>query len=234
MIIGVLGGMGSYATLHFFHKYLRIFSAEKEWDRPRIIIDNRCTMPSRVRAILYKEEYEQVVGEISESLRLLMNAGCDHIILACNTSHIFLEDVYRQVPEAESKVFHIIDNLAKKLLKHDEKSTIYSLIASEGTIQSGIYQTIFEKYGLSIQSPGNEVYGQLRYYIECVKKNEINEKVKSDFAEFIQELNCNNLILGCTEFPVLLDFIEDEMEDVNIYDPLENALQELRMKYDQI
>ena len=47
MVIGIVGGMGSYATLHFFQKLLEATPAEKEWDRPRIIIDNRCTMPSR-------------------------------------------------------------------------------------------------------------------------------------------------------------------------------------------
>ena len=46
MVIGVLGGMGTYATVHMFKQYADIFAAEKEWDRPRIIIDNRCTMPS--------------------------------------------------------------------------------------------------------------------------------------------------------------------------------------------
>ena len=57
-VLGVLGGMGTYATIHLFQQYAEIFPAEKEWDRPRIIIDNNCTMPSRVRAILYNEKRE--------------------------------------------------------------------------------------------------------------------------------------------------------------------------------
>ena len=73
MVIGVVGGMGSYATLHFFKRYLEVFSAVKEWDRPRMIIDNRCTMPSRVRAILYNEKFDQVVSELSESIINLKN-----------------------------------------------------------------------------------------------------------------------------------------------------------------
>ena len=38
--IGIVGGMGSYATLDFFRRILDAFPAEKEWDRPRIVIDN--------------------------------------------------------------------------------------------------------------------------------------------------------------------------------------------------
>lgn len=42
LVIGVLGGMGTYATINLFKQYAEVFPAEKEWERPRIIIDNRC------------------------------------------------------------------------------------------------------------------------------------------------------------------------------------------------
>ena len=68
LVIGVLGGMGTYATIHLFQQYAEVFNAEKEWDRPRIIIDNRCTMPSRVRAFLYNEKENELVEEMVDSL----------------------------------------------------------------------------------------------------------------------------------------------------------------------
>ena len=74
-VIGVLGGMGTYATIHLFKQYAELFPAEKEWDRPRILIDNRCTMPSRVRAFLYNENVEGLVSQMGDSLRHLMDAG---------------------------------------------------------------------------------------------------------------------------------------------------------------
>ena len=83
-VIGVLGGMGTYATIHLFQQYAEVFPAEKEWDRPRIVIDNRCTMPSRVRAFLYNEKVDQLVDEMADSMQGLVNAGCTKIILACN------------------------------------------------------------------------------------------------------------------------------------------------------
>ena len=71
LVIGVLGGMGTYATINLFNEYANIFEAIKEWDRPRIIIDNRCTMPSRVRAFLYNEKVDQLVDEMAESMKYL-------------------------------------------------------------------------------------------------------------------------------------------------------------------
>ena len=80
--IGVLGVMGTYATIHLFKKYAEIFPAKKEWDRPRIVIDNRCTMPSRVRAFLYNENVDQLISEMADSMQYLTDAGCNRIILA--------------------------------------------------------------------------------------------------------------------------------------------------------
>ena len=75
LVIGVLGGMGTYATINLFKQYAEVFPAEKEWDRPRIIIDNRCTMPSRVRAFLCHENVDKLVDEMSDSIEGLLKMG---------------------------------------------------------------------------------------------------------------------------------------------------------------
>lgn len=75
LVIGVLGGMGTYATINLFKRYAEVFPAEKEWERPRIIIDNRCTMPSRVRAFLYHENVERLIDEMANSIDGLLKIG---------------------------------------------------------------------------------------------------------------------------------------------------------------
>lgn len=73
--IGILGGMGSYATVEIFRRMVEAFPAEKEWDRPRILIDNNCIMPSRVRAILYNEKREELIQQMSDSINFLAGGG---------------------------------------------------------------------------------------------------------------------------------------------------------------
>lgn len=116
-VLGVLGGMGTYATIHLFQQYAEIFPAEKEWDRPRIIIDNNCTMPSRVRAILYNEKREELISRMSASMQNLISAGASRIILGCNTSHVFLNDIYKLHPEIKNYVINIIDECVCELTK---------------------------------------------------------------------------------------------------------------------
>ena len=39
-VVGILGGMGPYATVMFFQNLLELSPAIKDWDNLRIIIDN--------------------------------------------------------------------------------------------------------------------------------------------------------------------------------------------------
>ncbi len=53
--IGILGGMGPYATVHFYKRILELTPIIKDKDHFRIFIDSQVKIPSRTRAILYNE-----------------------------------------------------------------------------------------------------------------------------------------------------------------------------------
>lgn len=228
--IGVLGGMGTYATIHLFQQYAEVFPAEKEWERPRIIIDNRCTMPSRVRAFLYKEKVEQLVDEMADSMQCLVNSGCNRIILACNTSHLFLPKIYKKVPELESRVIHIIYNCVDNI-KRDGVKSVY-LLGSEGTIDSKIYQSALSNVGIKCIVPKKEQYALLRDCIEAVKQNKYNDEVKKVFLDLVGRYDA--CILGCTELPILYEMYNEEIKETKIYDPLLLGLVKLKEEYDDV
>jgi len=231
IIIGVVGGMGSYATLHFFEQYLKETPAIKEWDRPRIIIDNNCTMPSRVRAILYKEERPELVKQLTESVQLLINAGVTHIVLTCGTSHVFLDEVFDNIPQAKEKVVNIIDTLAISMSQNNIKKSAY--IATEGSVISGIYERYCTPRGIELTPPLNEDFAVMRNLIEDVKCNRITNETCDSFVNLIKKkcecANTNNIILGCTEFPSIYDFAENTLkkENIRVWDPLHEALNKI-------
>lgn len=227
-VIGVLGGMGTYATIHLFQQYAEVFDAEKEWERPRIIIDNRCTMPSRVRAFLSGEKVEQLVNEMADSMQQLKNAGCTRIILACNTSHLFLPKIYERVPGLKKNVIHIISTCVEKIVS-DEIKEIY-LLGSEGTIDSRIYQDALESRGVKCLCPQPSEYSMLRDCIEAVKQNKYTERVKHTFLELVDRYDA--CILGCTELPILYEKYRDEIKCKKIYDPLYLGVLKLKEEYD--
>lgn len=227
-VIGVLGGMGTYATIHLFRQYAEIFPAEKEWDRPRIIIDNRCTMPSRVRAFLYHENVDRLVGEMSESMQGLIRSGCNRILLACNTSHLFLPQIYKELPELEQFVVPLIDCCAEQI-ESDGIEDVF-LLASEGTIESGIYQDALAKKNVRCRVPKQEEYAKLRECIEAVKQNRYSAQVEDTFLGLVNR--CDVCILGCTELPVLYEKYRERITSKKTYDPVLLGLNKLKKEFE--
>ena len=227
MVIGVLGGMGTYATINLFQEYAKVFPAIKEWDRPRIIIDNRCTMPSRVRAYLYNEKVDELVNEMAESMDYLLKTGANKIILACNTSHLFLPKIYEKVPELKNKVLNIIENCAN-IINKDNIKELY-LLGSEGTIDSKIFQKELEKYNIKCNVPTKDDYQNLRDIIEAVKQNNYTDETKDKFLSLVNR--SKYVILGCTELPILYDKYNDGIKVNKVYDPIKLALEELYREY---
>lgn len=227
-VIGVLGGMGTYATIHLFKQYADLFPAEKEWDRPRIIIDNRCTMPSRVLAFLRGIKKGELIEQMSDSMRHLVDAGASRIILACNTSHLFLPGIYEAVPEAEEKVIHIIHACVDRI-KADGCGRVF-LLGSEGTIDSHIYQDALQAEGIECLVPAPEEYADLRECIEAVKQDKYTEEARKLFLGLVNRYDA--CILGCTELPILYEKYADQVTCGRIYDPLFVALEKLKAEYD--
>lgn len=225
--IGVLGGMGTYATIHLFQQYAEVFPAEKEWERPRIIIDNRCTMPSRVRAFLYNENRSQLVEEMTESIKGLISLGCSRIILACNTSHIFLPEIYEKEPVLEKYVLNIVESCVRKIDKDGIKEV--RLLASEGTIIAGIFQKRLAEYGIYCSVPKQDDYHLIRECIEAVKQNKYTDDTLSQFLKLINRSEA--CILGCTELPILYDKYKDAICCDRVFDPLYLGMLDIRSEF---
>ena len=232
--IGIIGGMGSYATVDFFRRLVDAFPAAKEWERPRILIDNRCTMPSRVRAILYGERREELVEDLSDSAIQMLQGGVSRIILACNTSHVFLPEVEKSVPECRGKFLDIISCLGKELFADGIKEI--TLLASEGTIQTDVYGTHFSEFGIKLVYPSEDEFSLLRGWIEAVKQNHFEGKDLQSFREYADSCRTDSLILGCTELPILYLKAQENgwKPKKKIYDPLQSVIEVVKKEYKEL
>ncbi len=229
MIIGILGGMGTYATIYAFRQFADMFRAEKEWERPRIIIDNRCTMPSRVRAFLFDENKSILIYEMMDSFHMLLKAGCDRIIVACNTAHIFLPEIYEKMPELKGKVLNLVDNCVKRI--RDKQITKVFLVATEGTIESGIYQNALLSEGIVCMAPRQEEYNNIRKCIEAVKQNKYTDADRKIFIELINRYK--DCVIACTELPILYEKYKDGIIST-VYDPLYMGLSQIHEEFLQL
>lgn len=224
--LGIIGGFGAYATLHFYKRILEEFAGESERDYPHIIMDNNFTMPSRTRALLYDESYDEIVNAMVESFKIMLENQVDKIVMVCGTAHYFLEDVFKIIPEAKLKVINIIDCLGERLQEEQVEKVL--IIAAEGMLLKNLYADILEKrYHVECISPGKEEYFEIRFFIDNVKKNHFDDEIFFRFKKWLDQFGIYKIVLGCTEFPILIEKMSWEQK-YHFYDPLEITIQKLK------
>ena len=170
----------------------------------------------------YKQLYNQNIEMINS-----LNRQIDEL----NNKIAEMETAAIILPAESEPVINIIEELAIQLNKNNIREI--SLMASEGTILSKIYQKTFENYNIKINVPNEEEFFKIRNLIEIVKQNkEVNKKVKGNFINLLKEQKNDSIILGCTEFPILYQYVKEdiEKENITIYDPLESSI--LKIKRD--
>ena len=229
--LGIVGGFGAYATLNFYKRVLEVFASESERNYPHIIMDNNFTMPSRTRALLYDEYFDEIVCDIKDSIQRLMSQEAKKIVLVCGTAHYFLPSVYKELPGAADCVVDIIDALGERMQQEDKKEAL--VIAAEGALKKELYSKRLEAYGVDCESPSEEMYQEIRFFIEAVKRNELNTSVAERYKTFLENYSTSNIILGCTEFPVLTEYIRNKcdcqwIQEYTFWDPLELVLKKLK------
>jgi len=204
--VGIVGGMGSYATVHLFRKLVDAFPVEKEWQRPRIIIDNNCIMPSRVRAILYEEKRDQLVRMLSDSIAGLLAYKVDALVLACNTSHCFLPEIQQRIQIPPGVLIDLLDTVATWC--EDSGITDVLVIATEGTIATKVYDGYCNRHGIATHYPDEQDQPVLRKFIEAVKQRKW-DGLADEFADYLDGLDHRNVVMGCTELSVIADALAD-------------------------
>ena len=201
--LGVLGGMGPQATNTFYQFVIDRTDARTDQEHVNALILSDSGMPDRTAAILGSEKARQAVYErLLSDARLLESAGCTAIAVPCNTSHFFLDKVQEQI---SIPIIHMIRETAKLLAAQGYKRP--GILATDGTIQTELYQKEFSAAGIQavIPSPqAQELVMSLIY--DDIKAGRDGDPQK--FAGIHQDLlnqGCDCGVLACTELSVFAD-----------------------------
>lgn len=201
--LGVLGGMGPQATNTFYQFVIDRTDARSDQEHVDALILSDSGMPDRTSAILGSEkEREAVYQRLLADARLLEGAGCTCIAVPCNTSHFFLDRVQEQIGVP---ILHMIRETARLLAARGLKRP--GILATDGTIRTGLYQKEFSAAGIEavIPSPGAQKLVMSLIY-DDVKAGRDGDPQK--FAAVHQDLlaqGCDCGVLACTELSVFAD-----------------------------
>ena len=201
--LGVLGGMGPQATNTFYQFVIDRTDARSDQEHVNALILSDSDMPDRTAAILGGgTRREEVYRRLLDDAKLLERAGCTCIAVPCNTSHFFLDRVqeYIGIP-----ILHMIRETARLLACRGMKRP--GILATDGTIQTELYQKEFAAAGIEAVIPSPQAQRLVMSLIyDDVKSGRDGDPQK--FAEIHRDLldqGCDCGVLACTELSVFAD-----------------------------
>lgn len=211
--IGIIGGMGPMATLDLFGKIIARTDAKTDAEHIRVYIDCHTGIPDRTQAILYGGE--SPVPHILESAKKLATMGADFLLIPCNTSHYFYEEIVAGSPVP---VMNMVRTAAEELERRGISRV--GLLATDGTLRSGVYQKELAARNIETLCPTDaEQREVMRLIYEGVKADAptFDTTVLLSMTRRLKRAGAECLVLGCTELP--LGFERYGLPCENVLDP---------------
>ena len=147
--VGIIGGMGPLATADLFEKITHLTKADADSKHIHVIIDSDTSIPDRTAAILGLGP--DPTDELKAAAKRLENAGADILLMPCNTAHYFYPAI-----QASTKcpILHMLRLTAEEIKSRGHIKV--ALLATDGTVKTGIYAKLFEEYGINYMLPEPE------------------------------------------------------------------------------
>ncbi len=197
--LGVIGGLGPIATAHFMELIIRMTEAETDQEHLDMIIYNHPTTPDRTGYILDPSK-PSPLPEMVRIGKALSQQGASLIAIPCMTAHYFHRELSSQIP---APIVHAIHETAVHLKKNGIERV--GIMATDGTIQSGLFQRELKRHGIMPIVPGMNAQSCVMSIIyDDIKANRPADLEK--FAFVSRELwrgGAQAIILGCTELSLV-------------------------------
>lgn len=212
--LGILGGMGPQASQTFYQMILDHTDAECDQEHLPALILSDTGMPDRTEALLTGRG-ETVYARLLADARFLAGAGCTAVAIPCNTSHYFVD---RLQGELSVPIVNMVRETVKLLTDKGKKRV--GILATDGMVQTGVYQAECRRAGIEGIVPDGETQKIVMSIIyDEIKRGEKGSREKfAAIDRVLRNMGCDSAILGCTELSVyrvwhgLPDFYIDAME----------------------
>lgn len=161
-----------------------------------------------------KEEILRILDNVATKL---IDMGCLVIVIACNTASSIGVSYLR---EKYPKILFIATEPAYKMV-HDYNPQGKTLVmATRGTIESEKFLELYHKYD-----------NHNTILLSCIGLAELIENNK-DVSKYLNELlgkykDIDNVVLGCTHYPLIKSEIKKVLGDITFYDGAKGVTKEL-------
>jgi aspartate racemase len=202
--LGVVGGVGPAATVDFMHKVVRNTPAARDQEHIKVIVEQNPQIPDRTEHLTGSGVDPTLA--LYATCRKLEDGGADLIAIPCNTAHAFIAPIEARLRVPIVSMMSVTTEYLRATFPALER---VGLLATDGTIASGVYRMALEARGLTQVLPPlamqarvtNAIYGARGVKAgftsgECV--DDIIAAVESLLAQAVEVI-----LLACTELPLL-------------------------------
>jgi aspartate racemase len=198
--VGVLGGLGPAATVHFMHRLVELTDAHRDQDHVDLLVWQHGSIPDRSAFLLgHGESPEPVL--VSDAVAL-ERAGARFIAIPCNTAVVWVEQMRAAVSiEVLDTVAETVD-AARRAVPGLER---LGLLATDGTLLAGTYAAAAAAAGVDLLTPSAQVQREVMSIVYAgVKAGEPVARERFDaVVEHLRDRGAQAVALGCTELSVL-------------------------------
>ena len=201
-MLGVLGGMGPMATVDFLAKLVRATPAGRDQDHIPTLVCSAVDIPDRADAILGAGP--DPLPAMRAALVRLEAGGATRIAIPCNTAHHW----HAALQAGTSlPILHIVDAVAETLARAGiGRGGRIGLLATDGTLRTGLYRERLARRGLACLEPGPEGQAGVAAAIRLVKADRVAEARPLLEAQVraLASAGCDRVVMACTEIPIAL------------------------------
>ena len=207
-VLGILGEMGTEATINFQQELLAETPAETDQDHIVTLVSNDPKIPDRNAAI--RDGSDSPLPRLQINAITLEESGADVIAMPCNTAHYYYDDLKSNI---EADFINMIQTASTTLEQNGVERV--GLLATKTVLDVGIYDSYFANSSVDLVAP--EDRSRLMEAIYAVKRGDHREATQtlSPVIEYFEHRDCEALLIGCSDLSVLS--IESELTE---YDPI--------------
>lgn len=223
--VGVVGGVGPAATVDFLAKLVKHTPAARDQEHLKVVVEQNPQIPDRTEHLVRAGTDPTVA--LYAACKRLEAAEAAMIAIPCNTAHAFVE---RLQPGLSIPIVSMLEATADHLRAGLPPGAPVGLLATSGTVQSGLYATALARVGLALQVPDaahQALVMEAIYGPQGVKAGHTSGPCAAQLQQVMEHLvqrGARAVILGCTELPLVI--AADERREVGgravaIVDPTE-------------
>lgn len=204
--LGIVGGMGSVAAGYFFKRLIELTPAKTDQEYIEAFVHNNTRVPDRTQGILHGGD--SPLQELKRSVALLNNVGVDYIILACMTSHYFLEALQR---DSRAELIDAVAVTARAVRNRFPHINKVGILASTGAIRGGVFQAKFSALGIDTVTLNDDdqesCFMEPIYEDWGIKAGNKGERIYERLIQGMKTLQSQGaevIVAGCTELPLAI------------------------------